>query len=429
MARVLISFLGTGRVNKQGKSKREYESANYKIEEKEYKDETLLARAIDKHYNIDKIFFVGTLKSMWEEVYDLYTPEKLQDLDLYVEAEGKIREYNQLTNMDESEVIQNLFTANNKVTPIIIKYGINQEELDYNIKKILEIDSGLSNGDEIFIDITHSFRSLPLILMNVLYYLTDVSNKKITINKITYGMFEAKVDEITPVIDLDIINELHMNIKAAHEFNEYGNAFLFSDLLKNANKSMSVILSDFSNSKNLNHIFDLKNKILQLKGLHYDNLSSIQKLTIPKTVSDFTDRFKNAESDSQYQFEIGKWMLDKKQYSSASVALIESLITKVCELEKLKSDSLENRECAKKLIFMSDKNDRKIKKEFNGIKPENICKHRQNSCVNYRNFSAVWKDANEIRKSVSHNISINKGVKGIISDLKAHYNKSHQLIY
>jgi hypothetical protein len=265
--------------------------------------------------------------------------------------------------------------------------------------------------------------------MNTLYYLTDVSNKKITINKITYGMFEAKVDDITPVIDLDIINELHMNIKAAHEFNEYGNAFLFSDLLKDANTSMSVILSDFSNSKNLNHIFDLKNKILQLKGLKYDKLSSIQKLTIPKAVSDFTERFKNAESDSQYQFEIGKWMLDKKQYSSASVALIESLITKVCELENLRSDSYENRECAKKLIFMSDKNDRRIKNEFDGLRPENICKHRRNSCANYRNFSKVWKEANNIRNSVSHSLSINKGVKGIISVLKSHYNESHQLIY
>ena len=437
MAKILISFLGTGRINKEGKSKREYEKAKYEIDGQLY-EETFVTKALDTHYNIDKVFYIGTLKSMWEEVYRSYRDVENLDEDVYFQLADEIDSFDERSDVENNnQMIKDVFKSQDKILPIIIKYGLDKNELNYNIAEIIKIEEAINNGDEIYLDITHGFRSLPLIVMNVLNYLSDVSIKNFTIKGISYGMFEAKKDDITPVVDLDIVTELHENIKAAHEFNHYGNAYLFSDLVSENCKSMSKILKEFSDSKSLNHIYDLKNKINQFNSFkkEYENLSPIQKITIPKTIDNFVKRFNQNDSDSKFQYQLANWMFDNKQYGFASIVIIECLVTKVCELNRLDSSNKSHRDLSKNIIVLAGRSKDKQSKGVLQLKNRDFIKEEEISLLKtaldnpvYQNFQSVWGQANSIRKSVSHAIENKQKVNSMIKSLKSQLDEVFSLI-
>jgi hypothetical protein len=76
MAKILISSLGAGRPTGANEdSVREYRTAKYKIENQEYED-SFVASALDRHLKLDGIIFIGTIKSIWEEVYRSFYESK-----------------------------------------------------------------------------------------------------------------------------------------------------------------------------------------------------------------------------------------------------------------------------------------------------------------------------------------------------------------
>jgi hypothetical protein len=68
MAKILISSLGAGRLTGENEnSVREYSTVKYQIDNQEYED-SFVASALYKHLKLDDIIFIGTVKSIWEEV-------------------------------------------------------------------------------------------------------------------------------------------------------------------------------------------------------------------------------------------------------------------------------------------------------------------------------------------------------------------------
>ena len=404
MAKIVISFLGTGGFSDKNKRRGDYKKAKYIIDKETYESE-FVADVLKRHYGADKIIFIGTLKSMWEVVYDKFV-DASNDNDW--ESLSKIvEESNYKTDIKYHEsTIKGIFDVS-YIIPILLKYGIDDDENEYNVNKLFEIEELLNNDDELYIDISHSFRSLPHLLTNILNFIIENSKKNIEIKGISYAMFEIKneMDDLVPVISLNKLMELNETIKASHEFKEYGYAYLFSDILENTDKSLSSILRNFSISRSFNHFYGLKNKIKQLRTLKYDNLDTIQQNTLPVSVNEFVKRFDKAKQDSHYQYELACWMFYHKEYGSSAIVLVESLITKLCELENLDFTTKANRDHVKDLLF------------------SNV------GLYTYRDFNEVWKDANEIRKSVAHSIGNKQTGRGMVKMLKNYIEKAKKLIY
>ena len=78
--------------------------------------------------------------------------------------------------------------------------------------------------DEIILDITHGFRSSPLLIFIVAAYLRQV--KKVELKHILYGAFEARdpVANETPIFDLTPFVELLEWMNAVNVFQNYGDA-------------------------------------------------------------------------------------------------------------------------------------------------------------------------------------------------------------
>lgn len=364
MARkVLISFLGTGtpRIVGEGiRPMREYRKANYQIGDKTYENYSFMSAALAKHYNVDKILMVGTVHSMWEELYrwfhDFSCNTKIEDdeyaYNIYSEIGQHCEKANHLSKLwfPHQDVVEKAMGEEAKV--ILIKYGIDNNEIQENISSILKLQEQLNTHDELIVDITHSFRSLPIFIMNLLIYLQNVSPKQINISHIHYGMNEASVEfGYSPVVDLKAMMDVQEWITGAYAFSMFGNTYKISKLLENENKSVAPILRGFSDAMNLNYLYPIQAETQKLAGIkNKEYQTDLPKQIISPVVSQFVETFRVKSMEhrqSHFQLKLSEWQFQHKKYAQAYLTSNDALISFVCETNKMPWDEFDCREKAK----------------------------------------------------------------------------------
>jgi CRISPR-associated Csx2 family protein len=271
MAKILISPLGVGGRSKDGNSpEREYQEANYRIGGKDYQSR-FIASALYKHFQLDGIIFIGTVKSMWEEVYRFFCESKNQPFDAgyWLDLATKIDSLNHQSNLEELELssIKNLL--GNRSECILIKYGLDEEELWQNLDQVFQVVNLLKCGDEIYIDITHSFRSLSLFLFLILTFLKDLpQTEDIKISGVYYGMLDISREMgYTPVIDLKSLFNMTDWIKASYILNHYGDGNLVASLLKEQGEAqVADKICNLSSSININYLPAIRQNVRPLNS-------------------------------------------------------------------------------------------------------------------------------------------------------------------
>ena len=343
MAKILISSLGTG-------SKRDgsYMKANYEINQKRYRT-SFIADALNKNLDFDKIYLVGTKKSIWDEAYLAFGGES----EVYLE---ELYEKKELGEIDD-EVLNEFRSTLPRLETIIVKYGLDNDELWDNFSEFLNIAKDIEDGDELYLDITHSFRSLALMSFVMAQFAHTISNKNFKIAGVFYGMFEYQGENggVTPIVDIKILLEIQDWIKAIDAIKHYSD---FNPLVRLLDENS--IEKDVQNTFiNLNNTISLANiasirqfiktsskKIRTVKNSE----NKIVKLLAPEILS-LVERL-NKEKMSDFQYELALWFYENKNYALSYMALGEAIITKTCEL-KLPNENSENkdvRENAKRRI-------------------------------------------------------------------------------
>ena len=324
MSRVLIAGIGGGKNKETGT----YRVANYKIEDKIYEKRSFITSALEEHYQIDKTIFIGTTGSMWDNLYEYYCNryDKEYDENYHLELMGVIDNATMDTDIYSLNIAKFNETFKDKILAIVTKYGMNELEIFENFNLIIQLQNELKDGDEVYLDITHSFRSNAFWMFLVMNYLTDVEDKKITVKAITYGMLEAQKEGVAPVVDLNAFYKILQWIKGANNFKNYGNSYLIEQNIEN--EKLSKKLRNFSDALNMNYIASLRQSINSLKKLEEDikSLEGPAKLIIPKVIKDFMDRFATEEKDYLFQAELAKWHFEQKRYAMAYININESII-------------------------------------------------------------------------------------------------------
>lgn len=102
------------------------------------------------------------------------------------------------------------------------------------------IYNSLQENDEVHLDITHSFRYLPMLLLVLLNYAKYLKN--ITLKRITYGNYEARDnDNFAPIMDLTAFSELQDWSIAANDFINFGQVTKIAEL---TDKRIAVVLKN-----------------------------------------------------------------------------------------------------------------------------------------------------------------------------------------
>ena len=197
--KVFLSFLGTS----------SYSNIQYYFDsEREHHFETPFIQEAILKYLIDikgfkitpKVFLTGLAKVNWEKKQGL--------------KEG----LNKIDSTFESSAVE-------------IPDGKSKEEL---LMIFLKVYEHLNDGDEVYFDITHGFRSLPMLTMVFLNYAKFL--KSISVKAIYYGAFDAKqaIDNQNwaPVWNLTYFSTIQDWTNAANQFLQTGNGLFLSDLIE-----------------------------------------------------------------------------------------------------------------------------------------------------------------------------------------------------
>jgi CRISPR-associated Csx2 family protein len=357
MAKILISPLGTGAIDKNNTSSREYKKAKYQIDNQSY-ESSFVASVLYQHLSLDGIIYIGTVKSMWEEVYRFFSETKNleMDEDYYWYLSEKILSLDHQSNLNSLDLSKLAELLGDFSQCILIKYGLNQDELWENLDSIINATSSLKKGDEVYLDITHSFRSLSIFQFLTLTFINDLlSEKEIKIVGVYYGMLDV-VQELgfAPIIDLKSLLDMTSWIKGTSNLTSFGNGYLIAELLQEKGENdIAKKIVDFSEAININYVSTIRQKALDLKSSLKKDLSSPFKYLAP-TINNLINKlsFQSAK-DSDAQINLAEWYFDNKRYATGYITLAESIITYLCELESRDSRIEKNRNEMKDLLHQN----------------------------------------------------------------------------
>ncbi len=238
---------------------------------------------------------------------------------------------------------------NSKYKAVRIPNGKSNDEI-WEIFKIVydEIDK----KDTIYVDVTQSFRSIPIIFMSVLNHAKVV--KECEIKRILYGAYEAAVDGKAPIYDLTLFNQITEWSSGVEQLLSIGECDVFCSIV---NKSIKPILAEAKGtdelinrtrecSKYIKEFYtDLKLCRAQSIQKHgkklYELLSKIKALNKSQhvTVQPFFNLLEKIEIQVSFfnnnniidnTLECTKLCRDFGHYQQAYTFLLENIVNYVC---------------------------------------------------------------------------------------------------
>lgn len=127
-----------------------------------------------------------------------------------------------------------------EIDECVIPVGATEDEL-WSVFQIMY--SHIREGEELYIDITHSLRNIPIQMLSVIAFARVV--KKVTVNGIYYGAFEVgNINEQgikeAPIFDLITFLDILDWSQAASSFVKYGDSEQIVDLYKKNSKRLPL---------------------------------------------------------------------------------------------------------------------------------------------------------------------------------------------
>ena len=427
MAKILISALGTGKLEKNNISAREYTRTVYRFQdcEKEY-ETSFIAAALSEHFQIDKLYLVGTSKSMWEEVYNYFSSAGNQNLDhdYWAELGEKVAlhkvgqvginedELGQVNKAVDGYLKYLRSSASGGSRCFIIDYGLNEKELWSNFDVFMRIGENLGENDEIYLDITHAFRSIPLFIYLMLDLITILKFKNhFKLVGLFYGILEAERElGYTPIVDLSPLYNITLWARGAYNFINFGNGYLLADLVKD--ESISGKIRNISDLVNINYIDDFKREIDSLNYLLKTSESpELMVKYMQPYLQSFIDRFKGISSSGKLQFSLAQWYFDNYRFAHGYICLAESIITRILEIYREADSKISwsdtNRGKIKSLIYNQNF---KRKSEYSKLHEEYDSIRKIRNLIAHAGYSDNNTYREDIDKACSHLCNVEKYV-------------------
>jgi len=311
--KILLSVLGAGN----------YRETIYKFNEIEEKTSYVLT-VLEKAIKPDKIYIIGTDKSRWEL------------------ADKEIKNYEK----------------------VVIPFGTSHEEF----WKMFEILTSLDvENKDIYMDLTHGFRSIPLFISTVMNFFEKVKNAKI--RGVYYGMFEVH-GKVKPIIDMLPILEMNSWIEGYTLYKEYGDSRRIGNLiqekfkqipneqkrnyqnlgklpkvLEKSSKAFGFTALDFY-TKSLNDVINISKNLGQIPS----NLKAMEFLI--KDIEKASEIFQNISKNWEKQLRLAEIYFEKNRYAQSLTALRESVITFVLEESELDWQDTDLRETKLGKLFV-----------------------------------------------------------------------------
>ncbi|MBF0412088.1 MAG: TIGR02221 family CRISPR-associated protein [Desulfamplus sp.] len=348
---------------------------------------------------------------------------------------------------------------NMRLTASVKRYGIPVGNSEDEIWQIFQrIYDSLKENDEIIFDITHSFRSIPMLFMVLVGYARLTKN--ISVKAIYYGAFEIlgrpsdveknipEDERIAPVFDLTSFEKLIEWTEATHSFVKNGSASELASLAntdiglvmkkscgkeeKNAAQDIGSIVRDINNiSQNimLNRGAELINKCdyarlkENIKNIENSDIFIKPLAPLMKVIEKKIEGF--VKDDVKSGFKAVEWCVEHGLYQQAITMFQENMVTFILSEEGLDWGIKDNRDAASDAIkLIADK--KAVFKEQRYDSPESAEKVRNlmNNPLLIE-FASDLESLRSIRNDINHGGYLTeknntaKSAKSIIDNFKS----------
>lgn len=211
----------------------------------------------------------------------------------------------------------------------------------------------LQEDDELYFDLTHSFRYLPMLILVLGNYAKFLKNVQIA--HISYGNYEARNENGSPIVNLLPLTALQDWTFAAANFIHNGQSEELVQLTKNAIKPiLKATLGKDEGANNLRELFTKLETIISnmqtCRGLSITQEADVFKLKqsiesssadiIPPLVpviKEIEKSFSNFSADANTinGLHAAQWCYKNRMYQQAITILQETIVTMVCEKTNL----------------------------------------------------------------------------------------------
>ncbi len=296
-----------------------------------------------------------------------------------------------------------------------IPLGKDEEEIWEVVLKLYEEAKSLEKGSELYFDITHCFRSIPMISLIFLEFVRQVKEFDI---HILYGAFEARKNGKAPIIDLTIFEEGLRWIFATREFKKLGISSEFHDIANEPLKSLSKeyggkvaglrkmasAISCFTQRALCCRTCLAMKSVKSIKENYKEakrNLSEIRggiSVLFDRMISQVKEEIDRIGEESKRYGDciaLAEWCLEKGHLQQAATYLREGIINLVIENSGLDEDGIYERSFREKVAEV-----------LNNLEE---CELR-----------SLWREIGNIRNDINH-AGFNKSprdVKGLKEDLE-----------
>ncbi|MDE0012279.1 MAG: TIGR02221 family CRISPR-associated protein [Candidatus Poribacteria bacterium] len=311
-------------------------------------------------------------------VAELYGPEKIIAFTTSKVVDSKQKDLKKL-----GEVLGEKFTTKD------IPDGNSTDELWDIFARCIEADV-IEENDEIILDITHAFRSIPLLIFIVAAYLRQI--KQVKLVHIIYGAFEARNQDTnqTPIFDLTPFVELLDWMNAFTIFQRSGDA---SDLAKlNLPNSIENALTNVSAALLTNRTFEAQETISRFVKMNFNHPESLLRQPVPFQM--LTERLKESYKDIgvnrprdepqkslNAQYEQIKWYVVNQHYLQAITLMREWMVSWKCL--QLNQENWLNQDSRRSA-------EDKLNERVNHQDPYNS------------DFTQLWRQCRDLRNDLAH---------------------------
>jgi len=428
MQRKLISFLGTGF----------YDTTHYYCDV----EDIVLA------YETPFVQLALTHMFKPEEVVVFLTPEAEKMNWLGEEKKKNKHNGKEYPEKGLAELSQKLFPEVS-----FVPVQIPSEQTEKDIWKIFEsFQEQLKDGQSLIFDVTHSFRSIPIMSLACLHYVRTFKN--VNLEGIYYGNWEAREgqgDDLSPrapIIDLTPFVDLMDWSMAVAEFVSYGQSGLLKKLMDSGSAGfdtkrrgqMRNLAKDLDNtSKSIvgcrgkdifsgecwKNIPRMTAKLRNSKDQTIPALSPLFDL-IDQKISSLTVKDVNASVEVKNGLGVVGWCLKHNHIQQAYAILQETLITHLCDLGNIDTYDKEMRDLSAQCVKVREVEDRN---KWHAPAKDNPEKVNEILDKAGDDFFEIYKDLSGLRNDIMHcKLKSDKDFSVLSRDINMLYDKILKLL-
>lgn len=300
-----------------------------------------------------------------------------------------------------------------------LPHGNNEKEIWDIFERTFE---NLQEGDELYFDLTHGFRYLPMLVMVLINYSKFLKNT--TVKSITYGNYESRDKEnVAPIVDLLPLSALQDWTYAAGQFIDVGNVQRLVQLSKDKIRPIMIkSAGKDENAKNLtgfiNYLSAVVDEMQTCRGINIMQATNLLKLrnltsqlndTFVKPLNPIFTKIENQfdgyeENNAMNCFKAVQWCIDNGLYQQAITILLEGILTIVCLDCNVIITDRDERTLVSSVINLY------LQKQLNGnwnfssdyTEEQNIKISAYLNSSKLQTFAKVYKACSDLRNDMNH---------------------------